>query len=290
MPITIETNWKRSDTLKLCASFHASSHDPATGGSRLLSFGDEPHQPPPERLLNRELDRVPFTRSWATPDGGIFTLRGSAPKHSLTSTGSGIKSLAVHGQVTSAALAWRKRRLYVAYRAPDGNKIDRIDLANGKRRTMHESKMLHEVTTSHRGELVHWPILDFGAIELLRDSGKSARLTEFGWYPAFSKKGDMAFLMGDHTLWLRAAGGRLSRLASCWSPLDPAQTDFPSWCPCGRHVAALVGGAFRDKWVARDVVIADVVSRQVMIVEQAVVDPSSNRGETGWSGESTWAI
>lgn len=290
MAITIEAGWKRVPKLKLCSTFHVSSRSSETGKTRFLAFGNEPHLPLPARLADATRDRVPFIRSWTTPEGEPLVLRSSdaGNEYLLTkATADRHVIVSVKGPLGHAALSWKNRLLYVSFHAPEGPKrIDRIEMGSGKRRTVYESSILHDVTLSHREELVHWPLLDFGSIEILSSKGRSSKLTEFGWFPAFSKRGDMAFLMGDHTLWLRTSSGRMSRIASRWSPVDTAQTDFPSWCPCGRHVAAQIGGAYPDKWLARDLVITDVVSKQVMLIEQCVHAPAANRCESGWSGES----
>lgn len=289
MSMSIEAGWRKVEQVKLCRTFFIGSRDLSTGRTQVLAFGNERPGPVPVRPDVVANKKLPFTPFWTSPRGEMFFLRGNGTdEQCLISISAGRETivLSLKAQIAFADISWKMHRLFISFHSENGrNAIDAVDLKSGKRRTVHESAMLHGVAISNNGDLVHWPLVDFGPIESLRSSGKNTRLTEFGWYPAFSRRGDMAFLMGDHTLWLRSTTGRLTRAASSWSPVDPAQTDFPSWCPCGRHVAAQIGGRFRDRWLARDLVIVDLGRKEIMVKEQCATDPAAHRGESGWSAK-----
>jgi hypothetical protein len=113
--------------------------------------------------------------------------------------------------------------------------------------------------------------------------GSSACLADFGWYPSFSKKGDGAFLVGDHTLWMRTQSGEMKQVAMSGLPNLSGAMDYPSWCPCGQHVAAMLSGTIlKDGWLARDLVFVDLARKEIAVFENSIVDPALNIGGQVW--------
>lgn len=180
-------------------------------------------------------------------------------------------------------IAWPKNCLFVSLHDSDADKrIDRIDLKTLERRVVLRSEILRGISLSENGDLIHWPLSDVGPIEECRDDGLTRTLTEFGWFPAVSKTGNLAFLMGDHTLWTAAPRGKISRTAFTWSQVNSGAMGSPSWCECGNHVAAMLSGAYRENWLARDLVIADLQRMEVSVFEQSILDPALNVGGQVW--------
>lgn len=183
-----------------------------------------------------------------------------------------------------AGLSWAKRCFFVSYHAPDGEKrIDRLELSSNKSESVHRSTVLQGISLSERGNLIRWPLHATGPIEELNEDASARILADFGWYPSFSKNGDGAFLVGDHALWLRLISGELTQIASSGLPDISGAMDFPSWCHCGRHVAAMLSGTLRqDGWLARDLVFVDLGRKEVAIFDSVVVDPALNIGGQAW--------
>lgn len=232
----------------------------------------------------------PLRRLWVSPDAkSAMVLRvdsvldGSNSLLKLDLLTGRVETLKKFGRGPEfLEVAWLQNCYFASNHGSDSTKrIERTDLKTGETQLVHESAFLQGIAISEDGSLAHWHLLDFGPINLLKD-GAGARLTEFGWFASFSKNGDMAFLMGDHTLWVRTREGRFLRIASTWSPRDPAQTDFPTWCHCGMHVAAMLGGEYVGEWLARDLVIADLTRKEVTIFNQAVIDPAAHREGGVW--------
>lgn len=183
----------------------------------------------------------------------------------------------------SLQIAWSKNCLFVSLHESDSVKrIDRIDLKTCERKVVLRSEILHGISLSEMENLIHWPLSDVGPIEECVGDNSTRTLTEFGWFPAVSKTGNMAFLMGDHTLWTRTRDGKISRTAFTWSHVDSGAMVFPSWCECGSHVGAMLSGAYRENWLARDLVIADLQRMEIAVFDQAIVDPALNVGGQAW--------
>lgn len=180
--------------------------------------------------------------------------------------------------------SWSTRSCFVSSHAPDGSKrIERIELGTGKLDLVREFQVLHGISISHRGNLVHWPLYGDGPMEERNGDGSITRLSDFGWYPSFSARGDSAFLVGDHTLWIRTHSGEAKQVATSGLPEISGAMDFPSWCPCGNHVAAMLSGNIRqDGWLARDLIFADLCRMEVAVFEQSIVDPALNIGGRVW--------
>lgn len=173
--------------------------------------------------------------------------------------------------------------LFISYHVNDESKrIDRIDLDSARSQPVYKSEILHGIAVSPGGNLIHWPLVDFGPITEVKNNGSMATLTEFGWFPAISKRGDMAFLMGDHTFWIRTRSSRLTRVGSYWSTLDAGNMQPPVWCPCGNHVALLLGGTHQGPWLARDLIVADIVRKEAAVFDGLIIDPSNNNRGVAW--------
>lgn len=231
-----------------------------------------------------------FRQLWVAPDAkSALVLRVESPPEGQNSL---LKLDLLTGRIETIKrlgrspefleVSWTQNCFFTSNHGSDSTKrVERTDLQTGESRLVSESAMLQGIAISESGNLVHWPLVDFGPINELKD-GSEVRLTEFGWFASFSKNGDMAFLMGDHTLWVRTREGQLLRIASNWSPRDPGQADFPIWCRCGKHVAAMLGGEYEGQWLSRDLVIADLSRKEVSIFNRAVIDPAAHRGGGVW--------
>lgn len=180
--------------------------------------------------------------------------------------------------------SWPTRSCFVSSHAPDGSKaIERIELGAGKLDLVRKFPTLHGISISHRGNLVYWPLYGEGPMEEWNGDGSIACLADFGWYPAFSAKGDGAFLVGDHTLWTRTQSGEMEQVAKSGLPNLSGAMDYPSWCPCGQHVAAMLSGTIlKDGWLARDLVFADLARKEIAVFENSIVDPALNIGGRVW--------
>lgn len=158
--------------------------------------------------------------------------------------------------IMAATFDWQRQRLYCW---AEGDFLIEVDLVTGGLR-YHQFSGFSGVAISTAGEPLAWSRDDKGIVAVSPD-GRRRFLSRFGTYPSVSKNGDMAFVDGNMKLWLSRSGRKPEPVLDANDEAQPIAS-IPSWCPCGRHVAAELIG-YRKHVVTA---IAEIEKREILAI------------------------